>query len=192
MKHCHLSFPSAVITCACLCMAACQNKPQPADLIEENVANAVAQYTLQTDLIEKSGKILNPRTIKEDGSIVYVPIDDWCSGFFPGSMWYLYELTGNEKWKTLGEKYTEDLDSVQYLTWHHDVGFMIGSSYLNGLLLGGKEEYKPVIVQTAKSLSTRFRPTAGVIRHPARRTARIAETGRQQRPGTGCRRGKAL
>lgn len=62
----------------------------------------------------------------------------------------------------LAEKYTEDLDSIQYLTWHHDVGFMIGSSYLNGYLLG-KKEYKNVIVQTAKALSTRFRPTAGVI-----------------------------
>lgn len=39
---------------------------------------------------------------------------------------------------------------------------MIGSSYLNGYLLG-KKEYKNVIVQTAKALSTRFRPTAGVI-----------------------------
>ena len=36
-----------------------------------------AQETIQTDIIEKSGKILNPRTIDKDGNIVYVPIDDW-------------------------------------------------------------------------------------------------------------------
>lgn len=40
---------------------------------------------------------------------------------------------------------------------------MIGSSYLNGYRFAGKEEYKPVIIQTAKSLSTRFRPAAGVL-----------------------------
>ena len=40
---------------------------------------------------------------------------------------------------------------------------MIGSSYLNGYRFANKEEYKPVIIQTAKSLSTRFRPGAGVI-----------------------------
>lgn len=131
--------------------------------IQENIENAAAQETRQTDLIEKSGKILRPRTVDKDGNIVYVPIDDWCSGFFPGIVWYTYKLTGDEKWLPLAEKYTEALDSVQYLTWHHDVGFMIGSSYLNGYRFAGKEAYKPVIVQAARSLSTRFRPAAGVL-----------------------------
>ena len=40
---------------------------------------------------------------------------------------------------------------------------MIGCSYLNGYRLANKTEYKPVIIQAAKSLSTRFRPGAGVI-----------------------------
>ena len=147
-----------------LVLAGCAGQKKTAnDFIQENIDNAVAQETLQTDIIEKSGKILNPRTINKDGSIHYVPIDDWCSGFFPGNIWYTYELTGDKKWLPLAEKYTEALDSVQYLTWHHDVGFMIGSSYLNGYRFANKEEYKPVIIQTAKSLSTRFRPGAGVI-----------------------------
>ena len=65
--------------------------------------------------------------------------------------------------KKLAEKYTEDLDSVKYLKWHHDVGFMIGCSYLTGYRLCKKPEYKDVIVTAAQSLSTRFRPVAGVI-----------------------------
>ena len=133
------------------------------DIVTDNANNAAAQYSLMTDIIEKNGEFINPRTILEDGSIWYVPIDDWCSGFFPGSMWYLYELTGDEKWKNFGEKYTVELDSVKHLKWHHDVGFMIGSSYLNGLRIGDKEEYKEVIVTAAQSLATRFRPTAKVI-----------------------------
>lgn len=132
------------------------------DFIQDNIDNAVAQNTIQTDIIEKSGKILNPRTINADGSISYIPIDDWCSGFFPGSMWLTYNLTGDKKWLPLAEKYTEALDSVKYLKWHHDVGFMIGCSYLNGYRFADKE-YKDVIVEAAKSLSTRFRPGAGVI-----------------------------
>lgn len=147
-----------------LVLAGCTSQKQTeSNFIQENIDNAVAQETIQTDIIEKSGKILNPRTINKDGSIVYVPIDDWCSGFFPGNIWYTYELTGDKKWLPLAEKYTEALDSVQYLTWHHDVGFMIGSSYLNGYRFANKEEYKPVIIETAKSLSTRFRPAAGVL-----------------------------
>lgn len=132
------------------------------DLISDNVKNAVEQYSLMTDQIEKSGQILNPRTSDKDGKIVYIPYRDWTSGFFPGSMWYLYHFTGDKKWESLAVKYTEALDSVQYLTWHHDVGFMAGCSFLNGIRFGDKD-YSQIMVQTAKSLSTRFRPKAGII-----------------------------
>jgi hypothetical protein len=60
-------------------------------------------------------------------------------------------------------KFTEALDTVQYLTNHHDVGFMIGCSYGNGFRLMQNEPYKQVIIQAAKSLSTRFQPVAGII-----------------------------
>lgn len=147
-----------------LLLFSCGNRAVTQDsLIEDNIVNAVKQYTIQTNLIEQSGRVLNPRTIRTDGSIVYVPIDDWTSGFFPGSVWLLHELTQDHKWQTLAEKYTEDLDSVQYLKWHHDIGFMIGCSYLNGYRLADKKNYKDVIVEAAHSLSTRFRPHAGVI-----------------------------
>ena len=117
---------------------------------------------MQTDAIEKSGEILNPRTLDKSGQVVYGSFKNWTSGFFPGSMWYLYNLTGDEKWKALAVKYTEALDSIQYVTDHHDVGFMIGCSYLNGIRMGEKD-YRSVIEQTAKSLSTRFRSNAGII-----------------------------
>ena len=147
-----------------LLLSACNStsKNQQTDLIADNVAFAEKQIGHQVKLIEESGKILNPRTIKND-KIQYVPIDDWTSGFFPGSMWYMYELTGDEKWKNLGVKYTEDLDSVKYLTWHHDVGFMINTSYGNAYKATKNETYKEVMIQAAKSLATRFRPTPGVI-----------------------------
>ncbi|MFT4223088.1 glycoside hydrolase family 88 protein [Dysgonomonas sp.] len=146
-----------------LLSVSCKKAPEGNSFIADNIANAVAQHTLQTDIIEKSGKILNPKTIDKNGNIVYIPIDDWTSGFFPGSIWLTYELTKDNKWLPLAEKYTESLDSVKHLKWHHDVGFMIGCSYLTGLRVTNKPEYKDVIVEAAKSLSTRFRPNAGVI-----------------------------
>jgi len=77
-------------------------------------------------------------------------------------MWYMYELSGDSLWKMYARKYTEAIDSVKYLTWHHDVGFMIQCSFGNGFRLGEKA-YKDVIVQAAQSLSTRFRPAAGIF-----------------------------
>lgn len=133
------------------------------DFINENVAHAANQYRGHLDTIDSIGHFVNPRTTLPDGNIWYVPVDDWCSGFFPGSLWYLGELTGDQDWSRRAADYTETLDSAQYLTWHHDVGFIIGSSYLNGYRLGEKEQYAPVVVNAAKSLATRFRPGAGVI-----------------------------
>lgn len=154
-KLCPLLFAATVVTSAAGSPAS--------DFINENVAHAANQYRGHLDTIDSMGHFVNPRTTLPDGSIWYVPVDDWCSGFFPGSLWYLGELTGNQDWSRRAADYTETLDSAQYLTWHHDVGFIIGSSYLNGYRLGKKEQYAPVVVNAAKSLATRFRPGAGVI-----------------------------
>ena len=75
----------------------------------------------------------------------------------------MYELTGDETWAEHARRHTEVLDSIQYLTWHHDVGFMIYDSYGNGLRLKDIPGYKDVCITAAKSLSTRFRPGAGII-----------------------------
>ncbi|MCI6619097.1 MAG: glycoside hydrolase family 88 protein [Prevotella sp.] len=132
-------------------------------VFNEDVTYATRQYSLMLDQIGTKGKINNPKTIDKMGRMVLIPKDDWCSGFFAGNMWYLYQLTNDKKWMLQARRYTQALDSIQYLTWHHDVGFMIGSSYLNGYRLNPTNAYKKVIVQTAKSLCTRFRPGAGII-----------------------------
>lgn len=132
------------------------------ELVADNVVNAASQYALMAKAADENGGKL-PGYTNAKGEVVYINPADWRSGFFPGSLWYLYKLSNDEKWKSLAEKYTEKLEEIQYLTNHHDVGFMIGCSYLNGLRFAGIKEYAPVIVQTAKSLSTRFRPNAGVI-----------------------------
>jgi len=139
----------------------CQGKNQN-KFIDKNIKFAEKQYALQTTIIEKSDKLLYPHSFI-NGKVRYVQPGDWTSGFFPGNLWYLYELTDNEKWKLLGEKYTQGLEPVKYLTNHHDIGFIIGCSFGNGLRLTNNQIYKDVIIQAAKSLSTRFRPAAGII-----------------------------
>ncbi len=153
----------SVLIILILAVASCQTQKRISrSFFRDNLKFVTNQYSLQTNIIEESGKVLNPRTFV-NGQIQYISPEDWTSGFFPGSMWYLYELTEDDKWKELGIKYTEALDSVKYLTSHHDVGFMIGASYGNGLRLSGNDAYRDVIVQAARSLSTRYRPEAGVI-----------------------------
>jgi rhamnogalacturonyl hydrolase YesR len=150
---------------ACMISLFSCSKPKTSSkgIIEDNIEFASQQIGREIDMMNGKGEILNPRTIEKDGSTRYNTPELWTSGFFPGSLWYLYELTGDNKWKTEAEKVTETLDTVQYLTWHHDVGFMVYCSYGNGYKLTNNPAYKKVIIQAAKSLSTRFRPNIGAI-----------------------------
>lgn len=133
------------------------------NVINNDINFSTRQYSLMLQQIGREGKVRIPKTIDKLGRMVYIPIDDWCSGFFPGSLCYLYQLTNDKSWLLQSKRFTEALDSIQYLTWHHDVGFMIGSSYLNIYRLSPNKAYKKAIIQTAKSLCTRFRKKAGVI-----------------------------
>lgn len=134
-----------------------------AQLVKENIAFAEKQLGQAINVIEESGTCLNPVTLKKDGSVFYCGYADWRSGFFPGSIWYLYELSGDQTYLPLARKYTQAIEKAKHLTWHHDIGFIINCSFGNGLRLTGERAYVDVLVEAAKSLSTRFRPQAGVI-----------------------------
>lgn len=117
-------------------------------------------YTLKNNL--DSTKL--PRTITKENQLKTVGKYDWTSGFFPGNLWYMYELTKDEKWKNEAIKYTEVLDTIQYWEGNHDVGFIMYCSYGNGLKFGSQNKYKDIIIQTAESLSKRYNDTTKVIK----------------------------
>ena len=93
----------------------------------------------------------------------YCAYEGWISGFFPGSLWFLYELTGDPQWKTRASEQTERLERIKNLTSDHDIGFRMGCSYGNGYRITGDPAYRDVLIQSARSLATRFQPEAGVI-----------------------------
>lgn len=135
---------------------------QKKDIIQENVDYAKSQLAYLIEAAEEGDTLRIPSTFK-NGAIEFVPTDDWVSGFFAGTLWYMYELTGDEYYAQLAQKHTEILHDIQFLEWHHDVGFMVYDSYGNGRRLKNIEAYDTVLVNTAKSLSTRFRPAAGIL-----------------------------
>ncbi len=150
----------------CILFVNCTNASTPKKVkgydFKENIDFASKQVGHQVKLIEESGKFLNPRTTYKN-EIEYIKATDWTSGFFPGTMWLMYSLTNDTKWKDLGIKYNKEIESVKYLTSTHDLGFMIGCSFGTGYRLTQDPAYKDVLIEAAKSLSTRFKPTAGVI-----------------------------
>ena len=99
-----------------------------------------------------------------DGSWEASGRGDWRSGFFPGVLWFLFEHTGDDRWRTDAERWTDNLEQQKTVTGNHDVGFQIMSSYGLGLRMTDNEAYTDVILTTANSLATRYDDTIGATR----------------------------
>ncbi len=100
----------------------------------------------------------------ENGELTTTGADDWTSGFFAGVLWYLYENDRSEEIKRYADIYTMRVESAKDITYSHDVGFMLGSSFGNGYRLTGNPHYLEVMKTGAASLSTRYNATVGAIR----------------------------
>jgi len=130
-------------------------------IINSNFNDADAQYKVMMQLLP-AGQF--PKTFEND-TLRTSSSGWWCSGFYPGSLLYIYEQTKdtvlyNEAIRMLGL-----LAKEQYNTGTHDLGFMMYCSFGNALRLNpANEEYKTILINSAKSLATRFNPTVGCIK----------------------------
>jgi unsaturated chondroitin disaccharide hydrolase len=124
-----------------------------------------ADKQLRNMLKEAAGNQLSfPRTTNKTGKMVGTSMYDWTPGFFPGSLWYAFEYSNNAELKEAAVQWTERLEPLKTFTQHHDLGFMMYCSYGNAYRLTGNEAYKDILVQSARSLSTRFNPETGCIK----------------------------
>ena len=130
--------------------------------VKEQLALAEKQYTLM--LASHPDTTKTPQSTLPDGKPKDMPTSWWCSGFFGGSLWYLFEYTKNPKWKDAANLWTMAIQKEQYNTGTHDLGFMLYCPFGNGYRLTGNAAYKKVMLTGAESLSTRFNPNVGVIK----------------------------
>ena len=90
--------------------------------------------------------------------------EEWCAGFWPGVLWYDYEYTQDKNILEEAEKFTASLEFLSRIpAYDHDLGFLVFCSYGNGYRLTKNPAYKQVILDTADSLATLFRPRVGTI-----------------------------
>jgi caffeoyl-CoA O-methyltransferase len=140
--------------CTALTMLQSCKSGQSNDIVAENFNFAAQQLQyaidLTTEAISKdtrdsarraSRPLVSPRTLEKDGSLKVVTAHDWTSGFFPGELWFMYEMTNDPAWEERARKFTEPLQVLRYHTGTHDLGFMMYNSFGNGLRLTGDQEY---------------------------------------------------
>ena len=145
-------------------MSSCNDKKRIENLnIDTILAHAEKQLAQQLIVAEQANKI--PRTVNSKGEIHWSkPNFDWTEGFFPGSCWYLYEATKDEKWSKAAEKFQALFEDHKNFTTYHDLGFIFNCSYGNGYRLTKNEAFKQVMITAGDSLITRFNPTVGCIK----------------------------
>jgi unsaturated chondroitin disaccharide hydrolase len=139
-----------------------QNKKESKSDLLTHISQQM-EYAIQLAEPLKDSVLVSPRTTEND-KLKLVSRKDWTSGFFPGNLWMIYELTGDEKWKERAVEYTLPLEKEQWNGDSHDVGFKMFCSFGKAYQITGDTAYRNIIIQSAKTLATRFNPAVGCIR----------------------------
>ena len=156
------TFKHIVTSLLCCTLLFTQTNAQEKIDLNKVIKVASTQYRHAVNEYKDSTKI--PRSTKPDGTLFTVTSKDWCSGFFSGSLWLLYDLTKDDFYKNAAIKWSVAIEKEQYNITTHDLGFMMyipfGAAYKDTK----SEAYKSIIIQSAKSLATRFHPKVGLIK----------------------------
>lgn len=149
-----------------LLLTIAQTKQQPdralLKTIDQNFSDAAAQYKvlMQNLPADKFPKTYFPAT----GKYEFSNSGWWCSGFYPGTLLFLYQQTNDQLLYKEVQRILELLKKEQFNTSTHDLGFMMYCSFGNANLIQPSPAYKDILVTSAKSLSTRFSPVTGCIK----------------------------
>lgn len=130
-------------------------------LINQNFSLAVSQYKL---LAKNTAPDVMPRSfLAKDNKLVTSKTNWWTSGFFPGSLWYIYEYTKDTAIKSEAERRLAILEKEKYHTKDHDLGFMIYCSFGNAYRITGNPAYKETVITASETLIKRYRPSVRAI-----------------------------
>ena len=144
-----------------MAFSACNRSDKKVEALKHAID--VAEYQLKQSAAEFDTTQLFPRSWKAD-KFRAVDAYDWTSGFFPGSLWIGYQLTGDEALKSEAEKYTARLHEIPAYKGTHDLGFMVFCSYGMQQAIENDEVSAAAIVEASNSLSSRFCDSVGLIR----------------------------
>jgi rhamnogalacturonyl hydrolase YesR len=130
--------------------------------IETNFKDADDQYKVLMKNLppDRFPKTFDPKTGKLETS----NSSWWCSGFYPGTLLQIYERTRDTVLYKEAMRILKPLEKEQLNKTTHDLGFMMYCSFGTAQKLKPQQEYKEILLNSARSLSTRFSPVTGCIK----------------------------
>lgn len=154
---------------ACLLLAGCsgqqklsQHQASLNKQIDQSFETALVQYK---GMRARLGPDRFPKTYyKSEDRFQSATSSDWCSGFYPGTLAYLYEFSGDTAIRSEMERILPVLEKEKNNKGTHDLGFMMYCSFGNAERVAPRPEYQAILLQSARSLATRYNPTVGCIK----------------------------
>jgi len=132
------------------------------ELLERALDRAGAQLRRSATALDPARGY--PRSTDAAGNWEQRGASQWTSGFFAGTLWYMYQRDGAAEWRALAERWMAGLEENKTRTTTHDLGFMLFDSFGHGYLLTGNAHYRDVVMEASRSLATRYSATVGAIR----------------------------
>jgi hypothetical protein len=148
---------------AAFLLSACSQQESMQQLITDRLDRSIAQSEfLAQSLMDQSTRV--PRTTNAEGKLLTTSSGDWVGGFFPGTLWYLYEYKPSEQLLDYAKNYTARMEKQQYNTRTHDLGFMIYDCYGPAYRVTKDTADFRVLLNGAESLASRYNAHVGLIR----------------------------
>lgn len=147
---------------ATLLFSSCSVNKKLESQVDNTLNRGISQYNYLMKRLPKDGY---PKTYHADKDKLETSKSGWwCSGFYPGTLLYLDEAVNKPIFKGEIDRVLQDLKREQYNTTTHDLGFMMFCSFGNANRLNPKPEYAEILMNSAKSLASRFNETVGCIK----------------------------
>lgn len=127
------------------------------DRLDEKVSLLLDQF--------RSGQ--SPHGTNASGQYDDLEADCWTSGFWPGLLWIMYEMTGKERYKDEAWNWDERIESYlirQTEQMHHDVGFQFLCTAVLKHEISGDAEARRRALAAANFLAGRYNPAGEFIR----------------------------
>jgi hypothetical protein len=155
---------SVLMFCVCLSAQLLFAQSETMDeLIKNRLDRSAEQCLLMAASLKNQPEKL-PRTADAEGKLRTVNYADWVSGYFPGTLWYLYEYNKETALLDYARNFTGRIEKAKYDKSKHDIGLMLYCSYGNGFRLTGDKAYRDVLLTGAETLGSRFDTKTGCIK----------------------------
>jgi chondroitin AC lyase len=121
-------------------------------------------YMLTHDSAYSTPDCNYPRSTNPTTGKWYTAGKQWASGYIPGALWYLYQRTSDQQWRSWAESWTAQLQDQQLRKNDHEAGSIIFRSFGLGYKITQNPAYKPVIFEACRSLLSLYDPNVGCIK----------------------------